>query len=64
MLVKIEFSRQILKKYSNIKLHENPFSGPELLLFHAHIRKEGPTDKRANGMTKLIVVFRIIYTTK
>jgi hypothetical protein len=26
MLMKFEFSQQILGKYSNIKFHENPFS--------------------------------------
>ena len=25
--MKLEFSRQILEKYSNIKFHKNPFSG-------------------------------------
>ena len=30
ILMKIEFSRQIFEIYSNIKLHENPFSGSRL----------------------------------
>ena len=27
ILIKLEFSRQIFEKYSNIKFHENPYSG-------------------------------------
>jgi hypothetical protein len=46
-LMKLEFSRQIFKKSSNIKLYEKPSSGSEL--FHA----DGGTD-----MTKLTVAFR------
>jgi hypothetical protein len=30
-LVKLEFSRQLIEKYSNIKLHENPSSGSGIL---------------------------------
>jgi hypothetical protein len=33
ILMKLEFYRQILKKCSNIKFHENPSNGTEL--FHA-----------------------------
>jgi hypothetical protein len=29
--MKIEFSQQILKKYSNIKFHENPSSGSRVV---------------------------------
>jgi len=31
ILRKVEFSRQIFKKFSNIKFHENPFSGSRLV---------------------------------
>jgi hypothetical protein len=51
ILMKIDFSRQILKKYSNIKLHENPSVGAKLL--HAKEQLDGRTDT-----TKRIVVFR------
>jgi hypothetical protein len=47
ILMKLEFSRQIFEKYSNIKFQENPSNGAELFL------ADGRTD-----MTKLIVVFR------
>jgi hypothetical protein len=30
ILIKFEFSRQIVEIYSNIKFHENPFVGAEL----------------------------------
>jgi hypothetical protein len=43
----LEFSGQIFEKYSNIKFHENPFIGAELL--HA----DGQTD-----ITKPTVAFR------
>jgi hypothetical protein len=46
MLRKLEFSRHIFEKYSNIKLHENPYSGGRIV--HA----DGRTD-----MKKLIVSF-------
>jgi hypothetical protein len=49
--MKLEFSRQIIKKYSNTKFHENPSSGVQL--FHADRR----TDERM-VVTKLIVAFR------
>jgi hypothetical protein len=44
--MKLEFSQQIFKKYSNIKFHENPYSGNRV--FHAD---------KWTGMTKLIVSF-------
>jgi hypothetical protein len=46
ILMKLEFSRQILEIYSNIKFHENPSSGSRVVAC-------GQTD-----MTKLIVAFR------
>jgi hypothetical protein len=44
--MKLEFSRQIFEKYSDIKFHENPFSGSRVVPC-------GLTD-----MTKLTVAFR------
>jgi len=44
--MKLDFSRQIFKKYSNIKFHEYPSSEAEM--FHA--------DRQTN-MTKLIATF-------
>jgi len=49
--VKLEFSRQIFEKYSNINLHENSLSMSQVFL----------ADKRSEGrehVTKLIVTFR------
>ena len=45
ILMKLEFSRQILKKYSTIKFHKNPYSGSRVVPC-------GRTD-----MTKLTVAF-------
>jgi len=50
ILMKLEFSRQIFKKYSNIKFHENPSSGSRVV---ARRRTDGRTD-----MTKLTFAFR------
>jgi hypothetical protein len=50
-VMKLEFSRQILEKYSNINFRENPFSGSRVVLC-------GRTD-----MTKLRVAFRNITNT-
>jgi len=47
ILMKLEFSRQIVEKYSDFKFHKNPSIGSRV--FHA----DGRTD-----MTKLIVTFR------
>jgi len=44
-----EFSRQIFKKYSNIKCHENACSGRRVV-------PSGRTDRQTE-MTKLIVAF-------
>jgi hypothetical protein len=44
--MKLEFSRQIFEKKSNIKFHENPSSGSPVVLC------------RPMGMTKLTVAFR------
>jgi len=51
--MKFEFSQQILKKYSNIKSHENPSSGSLTVPC-------GQMDRWMNGWmrtTKLIVTF-------
>jgi len=46
ILIKLEFSRQIFEKYSNIKFHDNPSSGIGVV-------PHGRTD-----VTKLTVAFR------
>ena len=54
ILMKLEFSRQILKKYANIKFHKNPYHGSRVVLW-------GQTDRRIDGqteVTKLILAFR------
>ena len=51
--MKIQFSRQILEKYSDIKFHENLFSGSRVVPC-------GQTDRqtdRQTDMTKLTVAF-------
>jgi hypothetical protein len=48
--MKLEFSQQMLEKYSDIKFHENSFSGRRVVAY-------GRTDRRIN-ITKLIVAFR------
>ena len=50
VLLKLEFSLQIFKNYSDIKCHEYPFSGSRVVLLG---RTDGQTD-----MTKLIATFR------
>jgi len=52
--VKVEFSQRIFRKYSNIKVHENPSSESRVV---ASGWTDGHTYKEA-GMTKLIVAFR------
>jgi len=50
--MKLEFSRQILEKYSNVKFHENPSKGSRVVSCgRTH------TDRRTD-MTKLTVGFR------
>jgi len=48
--MKLEFSRQIIEKYPNIKIHENLLSG-------GRVFPCGQMDKWRD-MTKLIVAFR------
>ena len=50
ILMKLEFSRQILKKYPNFKFHKNPSNG-------SRVFPCGRTDRRTD-MTKPIVAFR------
>ena len=47
--MKLEFSRHIFEKYSNINFHENPFIGTHVVF----LRSNGRTD-----MTKLTVASR------
>jgi hypothetical protein len=49
-LMILEFSRQIFEKSSNIKFHENPYSGSRVV-------PSGRTDRQTD-MTKLIIAFR------
>ena len=49
--MKLEFFRQFFEKYSNIKFHENPFSGSRVVTCG---QKDGRTD-----MKTLLVVSRI-----
>jgi len=40
ILIKLEFSRKIFEKYSNIKFHENPFSGSRVVPYgRTHMTK-------------------------
>jgi hypothetical protein len=51
--MKLEFSRQIFEKYSNIKFHENLSTGSRVV-------PRGQTDRqteRQTGMTELTVAF-------
>jgi len=48
--MKLEFSRRVFERYSNIKFHENPYSGGRVVPCG---QTDGPT-----FITKLIVAFR------
>ena len=50
--MKLEFSQQIFKKYSNIKFYGNPCSGSRVV----SMRTNGQTDRQTD-MTKLAVAF-------
>jgi hypothetical protein len=54
ILMKLKFSRQSLKKYSNIKYHENPSSGEQ-----SSMRTDRRT-ARQTGVTKIIVAIHIL----
>jgi hypothetical protein len=54
----LEFSQGIFEKYSNIKFHENSYSGVRIVTCEQTDRR---TEKRTDGkkdMTKLIITFR------
>jgi hypothetical protein len=51
--VKLEFSGQIFKKYSNIKFHENPYSGNRVFSCRPEDRWTGGK----TGMMKLTATF-------
>jgi hypothetical protein len=53
--MKLDFSRQILEKCSNIKFYKNPSNGDEFFYVDRH--KYRKTDKQRD-MTKLMVAFR------
>ena len=53
-LMKIEFSRQIFEKYTNIRFHENLFNGNTVALF---VRTYWRTDRQTD-MPKLFVAVR------
>jgi hypothetical protein len=52
--MKLELSRQIFEKYSNVKFHENQSSGSRAVSCG---RTDRQTDRQTD-MTKLIVAFR------
>jgi hypothetical protein len=47
--MKVEFSLQILEKYSNIKFHENPFSGSWVVPRGRMDRQTGSKHDEANS---------------
>jgi hypothetical protein len=51
--MKLDFSRQIVEKYSNIKFHENPSFGSRVVPYW---RTDGETEKPTD-VTKIIVAF-------
>ena len=58
--MKIELSRQIFEKHSNIKFRENPFSGSRVP------RRERERERRTNertGVMKLTALFAILRTS-
>jgi len=44
--MKLEFSRQIFEKHSNIKFHENPSSGSRV------VPTDGQTDRHEEGNSR------------
>ena len=52
--MKVESSRQIFEKFQNIKFHENPFSGSQVVPCGG---TDGRTDRQTD-VTQLIVAFR------
>jgi hypothetical protein len=53
ILIKLEFSHQILEKYSNIRFHENPSSGCRVVpcVQTDGQREEGTDRRRTDGQT-------------
>ena len=50
--MKIELSREIFEKYSNIKFHENPISGSRVVSWWQRDRRtDGRTNERTDGQT-------------
>jgi len=49
MLIKVEFSRHILEKSSNIKFHENPFSGSRAVLWGGRADRQTDGHDEANS---------------
>jgi len=60
--MKLEFSGQIVQKYSNIKFHENPLSGTEL--FHADIQTDGWTDRHEESNSRFSQLCENAYKLK
>jgi hypothetical protein len=55
ILVKLEFSRQIVEKYSNAKFYKNPSTGEQVAPFR---RTDGQQTDRQTDITKLTVAFQ------
>jgi len=53
----IEFSRQILEKFSDIKFHENPSRGKRSCSVRTNGRADVRKTDRQTDMTKLIFAF-------
>jgi hypothetical protein len=53
--MKIEVSRQIFEKYSNVKFHENPSSGSRVV---PRGEKSGRTDKNDKANVPFIAILR------
>jgi hypothetical protein len=54
MLMKLEFSKQIFEKSSNLKCHENPSSGSPVVAWG---RAGGRTDRQTE-ITEIKIAFR------
>jgi hypothetical protein len=60
--MKLESSRQIVQKYSNIKFNENPLSGAEF--FHADIQTDGWTDRHEEANSRFSQLCENAYKLK
>ena len=56
--MKIEFSRQIFQKRSNIKFHQNPSNGSRVLLRE---RKDGRTDEHDEANSRVSQFYERAY---